>query len=24
LGKQHRAWIGQRGLPFGLEDHDNA
>jgi predicted unusual protein kinase regulating ubiquinone biosynthesis (AarF/ABC1/UbiB family) len=24
LGKQHRAWTRQRGLPFGLENHDNA
>jgi predicted unusual protein kinase regulating ubiquinone biosynthesis (AarF/ABC1/UbiB family) len=23
LGKQHRAWIRQRGLPYGLENHDH-
>jgi predicted unusual protein kinase regulating ubiquinone biosynthesis (AarF/ABC1/UbiB family) len=24
LGKQHRAWVRQRGLPYGLEHHDHA
>ncbi|CCC42919.1 ABC1 kinase family protein [Mycobacterium canetti] len=23
LGKQHRAWVRQRGLPFGLDPHDH-
>ena len=22
LGKQHDAWVRQRGLPYGLEPHD--
>jgi hypothetical protein len=22
LGKQHIAWVRERGLPFGLDDHD--
>lgn len=24
LGKQHIAWVRERGLPFGLEHHDHA
>jgi hypothetical protein len=24
LGKQHDAWVRQRGLPHGLDDHDHA
>jgi hypothetical protein len=23
LGKQHDAWVRQRGLPYGLEPHDH-
>lgn len=23
LGKQHRAWVRRRGLPFGLDRHDH-
>jgi hypothetical protein len=23
LGKQHVAWVRQRGLPFGLEHHEH-